>query len=155
MALLLAGGAAAAVVPGSPLRDWLFGADEALAPSVETAVAFAAEAGTRTALSGGAIEISLVLPSDGEVVILWTGTGRAGVFGPGITSFDSPDEGQMEARAAAGPVRIEIPIDVTRATLRVNGTAVLTIRGGTVERMPEGADGALARDGAPVRFRAR
>lgn len=153
--LVLAGGAAAAIVPGSPLREWISGPDEPAALESSMPAEPTPEAGTRAALLDGTIDVALSVPVGTEIVVAWSGTGRAGVFGSAIASFDSPDEGRLRADATGGPLRVEIPTDVVDATLRVNGVVVLTIREGEVGRIPEGAEGALERAGEPLRFDAR
>lgn len=153
--LLLAGGAAAAVVPGSPLRSWLFGEDDPVtalgAPEAE--VAAAAVSGLFTVPVDGRLEVTLVAPAGTDVVVAWEG-GRAGVTGPVGTDYDSARDGILRADAQTGPLRVEIPTTIQQASLRVNGSVVLTIQDGRAALVPPDAEGELVPGGDPLRFRA-
>ena len=109
LVLLLAGGAAAAVIPGSPVRAWIFG-DATPVPTTTADAELGARAAVLGAMAdpeGGAVAVVLTVPAESEIVVQQRGT-RAGVFGPEGTGFTS-GAGRLEARAPAGPVRIELP----------------------------------------------
>jgi anti-sigma factor RsiW len=154
LVLLLAGGAAAAVIPGSPLRSWIFGDEPAAQadalPAATTATA-AAESGSWTRAVDGTVVLSLLAPAGTRVEVRWDGP-RAGILGPADTRYVSREDGQLEAETPAGPVRVEIPADIRRATLIVNGAPSVEIRDGRVTSSPADAEGNLAPGGGALRF---
>lgn len=155
LVLLLAGGAAAAVIPGSPVRSWIFGdANSVPAATAEAEVgAQPVELGAMADPEAGAVAVVLTVPPESEIVVRRRGT-RAGVFGPEGTGFTS-GAGRLEARAPAGPVRIELPASSTSSSLRINGRVVLTIVEGRVAESPADAVGDLRTPDSALRFRAR
>jgi anti-sigma factor RsiW len=156
LVLLLAGGAAAAVVPGSPVRAWLFGDD---APAVATTgadalIAPAAASGSWTRAVDGRVTLDLVAPVGTEVAVVMGGS-RAGVQGPADTHYTSLDDGHLRAEASGGPLLVEFPADVRSATLWVNGVEVLRLEGGQVVASPADASGTLAPDREGLHFTVR
>jgi hypothetical protein len=95
--------------------------------------------------------LSLVAPAGTRVEVRWDGP-RAGILGPADTRYVSREDGQLEAETPAGPVRVEIPADIQRATLIVNGARSLEIRDGQVTSSPANAEGNLASGGGTLRF---
>lgn len=159
LVLLFAGGAAAAAIPGSPVRGWLFGEDPAepvAGPVTEEAAsaAMAAESGSWTRAVDGVVRLAVDAPAGTDVEVRWTGR-RAGIQGPADTRYASEADGQLGARAEGGPLRVELPVGIRAATLRVNGAVVLEIVEGRVSTAPAGARGTLEPDGEPLYFEVR
>lgn len=150
LALLCAGGVAAATLPGSPLRT-LWTTDEApagAAPAVPAADAPAAplEAGIR-AVDTGAVDVALTAPA-GTAIEVTIGAERAALLGPPTADF-SAGEGWLRAVVPEGPVRIELSRG-GRAEIRVNDALLAVVEGGRFARTPEGAS--VDDDGATLRF---
>jgi len=153
LVLLLSGAAAAAVIPGSPVRAWLFGRADPTEPPSRPAATAEEELGARTEPQNGRIDIVLDVPPGTEIEVALLAGERAGIFAPTGTSFSSAS-GRLEAHASAGPLRLELPRGVERASVRVNGRAVLVLRRGLVEAAPGGATGDLATEASRMTFRA-
>lgn len=137
LVLLFASGAAALAVPGSPVRQWLTGlrgdpeATPARAPSAGEEAALA-ESGVRVGPSGGRIRIALELPPGAELLVTFLEGENAALFaGPG-TRFEG-GEGFLRATAAAGPVRVELPLGLVEVSLEVGGRPYLGVRDGRIE----------------------
>lgn len=159
LVLLFAGGAAAATIPGSPVRSWLFGDDPMqpmASPATEEAASatVTAESGSWTRAVDGVVRLALDAPAGTDVEVRWTGQ-RAGIQGPADTRYASEADGQLGARAEGGPLRVELPVGIRAATLRVNGAVVLEIVEGRVSTAPAGARGTLEPDGEPLYFEVR
>lgn len=157
LVLVLAGGAAAAVVPGSPVRAWLFGDGAATGSTAAVDAATAAplaESGSWTRPVDGRVVIELAIPAGSEVRVIQAGE-RAGVVGPADARYTSREDGHLAAEAGGGPVRVELPAGIGDATLRVNGADVLVVRGGIAVRTPDDARGALTDTLEGLRFVAR
>lgn len=126
--LLVAGGAAAAVLPGSPLRSWISGDDEVSQVRETPAAAVSAapeEVGIRVAPSDGRVRVVVEgLPTGAEVeVTLADGIAGAGAFAPDGARFRS-GEGVLEVTTPRGPVRVELPRGVA-ASVSVEGRIYL------------------------------
>ena len=150
LVLLTAAGASAAL-PGSPVRGWLsevFSSEDAgvVGAPTEDAPAAAAtseseDTGVRLAAAGGPLQIVVQGLRPGEEVHVRLVPGdEAAVFAPVGSRFTSA-VGRIEAIATAGPVRVELPRDVTPVALEVNGRIYLrntagglSIMGPTLER---------------------
>ncbi|WP_405282374.1 zf-HC2 domain-containing protein [Gaopeijia maritima] len=153
IALLCAGGVAAATVPGSPLRSlWM---DSAATPTVDGAAAEIAplagpalEAGIRAPASAS-VRIELSAPS-GTAVEIVAVDGRAGVFGAPSADF-SAGEGWLRAAVTEGSVRIEVPRGAA-SDIEINGTLAAAFLDGAFRRTPSGAVGG---DDGPLRFEVR
>lgn len=150
--LFLAGGLAAAALPGSPLRSlWAPAPAETPAATLEAAAATAdREAGIR-APNAAPVRIVLTAPAGTAVEIVFDGV-RAGVFGPASTSFAAA-EGVLRAQASVGPLRVEVPRDAQRVEIESNGTVVAVVEGGAFTQSPNG--GSSDPDGTRVRFEVR
>lgn len=153
IALLCAGGVAAATVPGSPLRSlWM---DSGATPAVDAAATEMAplatpplEAGIRAPASASMrIELSAPAGTPVEVVVV---DERAGVFGAPSAEF-ATGEGWLRAAVTEGSVRIEVPRGAA-SDIEVNGTPVAAFLDGVFRRTPPGATGG---DGDPLRFEVR
>ncbi len=158
--LLLAGGASAAV-PGSPVREWIargWGAVRAPGtPAVlegtpgapEGAVAapevqpFPFETGATLLPEAGGVELWIhEVPPGTEVTVLLSEEGQAGIFAGTGTRYRT-EAGKLEAWAPPGAVRVELPRDLPRAVVGVNGVVVLRQAGAQREIM-----GVVVRQGA-------
>ncbi len=140
LVLLLGGGAAAAVLPGSPLRSlWDSGPAPAAPEAVPALVADppSARAGVRAADDGGFVRVAIDAPVGTEVEIVLTGR-RAGVFGPASSTF-SAGEGWLRAELDGGPVRVELPASGASARIEVNGAPSVTYDGGRLTSAPDHA----------------
>ena len=161
-ALLLlgfSGAVAAAVHPASPLRRWLTGGPrtvETAAPATDTgptAPAAPREVGVRVALVPVGVRISLTgVPAGTELDVLWVAEGTAAVYATeGTTFVTSTADGRIQAAVAGGPIRIELPLGATRASLVVDGRVYLEKTG---ERIDYPGPPALV-EGARVSFQVR
>ncbi len=157
--VLLFGGAAAAAVPGSPVRGWIersFGdaASEPAALDVGAAAiaaeeAVPGEAGIRIAPADGRVEIQVTgAVSGGEVVVSLVEGPQAAVFAGDEASFRSRS-GTVEVSRAGATVRVELPRGVADARLEVNGIVYVRSLRGRLETPGPGAD----RDGDRITFR--
>lgn len=146
IALLAAGGVAAATLPGSPLRTpWNAPAEhpaDAAGMEVAPASAAAMEAGIR-APAGAAVRVELSAPRGTPVEVV-VSEGRAGVFGAPSAEFAAGD-GWLRATVVDGAVRVEAP---RAGTLEIesNGAVVAVVTDGAFTRIPAGAS-ALDEDG--------
>ncbi len=130
--------AAAAAVPGSPVRGWL---EDALAPAPPATTA--APAPAPAAVSAAALEAGVsVEPLDGSVRVAVRGaTGdvvvhaeivdgpRAGVYalGSAASARFGTGPGSIEVSdVSGGELRVELPRAALRATVTVNGEEYLT-----------------------------
>lgn len=137
LVLLLAGGAAAAV-PGSPVRAWIERTLTAPSP-VATAADPVEQAETSDDVgvwidpADGAVRIGISGAPDGtEVRVSLVDRERAGVSAPPGTALRS-GRGWIEAAVDSGPVTVELPRTLGRATLSVDGRTYLTMEDGAVE----------------------
>lgn len=153
IALLCAGGVAAATIPGSPLRSlWM---DSAAAPTVDAAsaemaplAAPALEAGIRAPTSAS-VRIELSAPAGTGVEVIAVDE-RAGVFGAPSAEF-SAGEGWLRAAVTEGSVRIEVPRGAA-SDIEINGAVVAVFRDGAFQRAPAEAAGG---DDGSLRFEVR
>jgi len=143
--ILVAVGAAAALVPGSPVRDWLEGFGETDAPAEVSPSEAGEEAHAEEATRPGPAAIS-VEPVAGSLVVSLQGfarnsnvrvrltdarratvrvTGEAGsprfVTGPGTLEVIGSREGE---------IWVELPRSASGAVVRVDGQAAVRIEGG-------------------------
>lgn len=153
MLLVFAAGASA-TIPGSPVRDWLFGAGEAPeVAAVPMATRIAVEesvpaAGVGVEPSGGELQIRLEDIAAGvEIRASIVDQPRGGVYGNGEASagrFRS-GEGSIEVSGVpGGSLSIEIPRTATAATVELNGEVRLVKAGDRLELTAEGNDSASA-----------
>jgi len=152
--ILVTATAAAAALPGSPVRDWLRGlasSDEpetaagAPTPAGATPSAVEETAGVRLPVPAGPLRISLTgLSAGSQVRVRWVPGTEAAVFAPVGSRFTSA-EGRIEASVSErGLVRVELPRSVVPVSLEVNGRIYLTsgadgleVAGPATERGPE------------------
>ena len=136
--LFLAGGVSA-LVPGSPVREWLPRPTpmEEAQPALETAPAStaaaerAAQTGVRVAAALGRVVVALELPPGTELTVRLVEGDQAAVFAPAGARFTSAD-GRLEAEVPSGPVQVELPRPV-QASLQVGGRTYVTLREGRLE----------------------
>jgi hypothetical protein len=154
LVLLTAAGASAAL-PGSPVRGWLSEVFSSEVPAVVNPAAVDAPAtaaapesedtGVRLAAASGPLQIVVQGLRPGEEVHVRLVPGdEAAVFAPVGSRFTSA-VGRIEAATTAGPVRVELPRDVTSVALEVNGRIYLrntaeglSITGPALERTDSG-----------------
>lgn len=162
MVLGFSGAVAAAVHPASPMRKLFAPEPQALviAPTVEptstvaASVAPAREVGVRLAVPPGGMRVALAGVAPGSSVQLaWVEDEAASVYAPEGTSFTTAEAlGRIEAQmTGAGTVRIELPREIARASLTVNGSSYLEKTG---ERIDFPGAPALV-DGPRVSFEVR
>jgi anti-sigma factor RsiW len=131
--------AAAAAVPGSPVRGWL---DDALAPAAPASDARPAPAAATAPAPTPALEAGVsVEPLDGSVRVVVRGAAgdvvvhaeivdgpRAGVYAAGTAASArfGTGPGRIEvSEVAGGELRVELPRAALRATVTVNGEEYL------------------------------
>lgn len=127
-------GAAAAAIPGSPVRTWVesLGGERAADPPATMAVGPEAEqpiavseTGVSVAPKNGAVRVVLNEMARGVLVTAVFADGpRAGVYatGPAAEARFTTGRGRIDAvGAASGTLRVEIPRDAISATVIVNG----------------------------------
>lgn len=138
--LLVGGGVAAAVIPGSPLRSLWDSAPATTAPEGAPALAAdapPARAGVRATDEGGPVRVAIDAPRGTEVQIVLTGR-RAGVFGPASSTF-STGEGWLRAELDGGPARVELPATGASARIEVNGSPAVIYENGRLTAAPDDA----------------
>lgn len=157
-------GAAAAAIPGSPVRAWvdsLMGEGDAPLPT-SAAVAPArehlpepAEAGISISLENGAVRIVLGDVGPGVVVTAALSDGpRAGVFATGAAAEArfTTGRGRIDVVGApSGTLRVEIPREAASATLSLNGSVYVVKEGDRLRVDAPDAD----TTGTEVTFRVR
>lgn len=157
--VVIAFGAVASALPGSPVRTWLAAgwqlAVRALRPDSAPAPAVApvpappgAEAGVRVEPSAGQLRFILTSPPGTEIRVRFTDDELAAVYAAAETRFRT-GPGLVHANVAGPEVRLEIP-RAAAATLEVNGRLLLRKAGDRIQLLGPGADTA----GAEIRFRA-
>jgi hypothetical protein len=132
--LFTAGGAAAALLPGSPLRTWLTD-DPVPIETAVTEVAAASTPGIRSAVASERADVALVAPAGVEVAVHRAGD-RAGVFGPEEARFRIEGD-RLYAESTIGPLRVELPPSVRDAVVTVNGVLRVELRDGVMVTAPE------------------
>lgn len=137
--LVLGSAAAAAAVPGSPVRAWLDALVGGSRVQVETGTDEPSPAPVAAASvlpTTDRFVVSVVaLPSDGEIRVRIVTGERLSVEAPAGSRFSSGDE-RIELRPAPGVVRVDLPRGLPHAVLQVNGRVVLEREGSRV-RTPE------------------
>ncbi len=160
--VLVFGGAMAAGLPGSPVREWLgrtlgIGGTEPAPVAVAPAAAEAApavdagsdEVGVRVSGQAGNIRVEVAtLPAGAEVRVRLIDGGAAGVFGPTGTRFRTSD-GRVEVLNPDRVVRVELPRTLGEATITVGGQVYLRKLGPRVEVSGPVSDST----GTEIRFR--
>jgi hypothetical protein len=148
--------AAAAAVPGSPVRGWvesfLDGGPEIAARQAEERVAdvemdAAAEAepqaGVSVAPEGGAVHVNIDAARPGLVVVAVLSDGRmAGVYATGSAASArfSTAPGRIDVSgAAAGVLQVEIPAATQVATVDLGGSRYIRKEGGVLRLTADGA----------------
>ena len=135
LVLLLAGGASALMLTPS-VRSWLegpAGAGEAPtpAPLEMESVRAPAEVGAQVGPEAGRIRIAVGgLPTGAEIHVTLVEGRDAVVLGPDGTRFRTGN-GQIEAEAPAGPVRVRVPRGVGQVSLEVEGRVYLSVTAGS------------------------
>ena len=144
VAIFLTAGAAAAL-PGSPVRAWLTGlwsdgtpldsttareeSPDAADPESQETVGPAAG----IAAFDGGVEIWIHdLPDEAELLVRWIDGQEAWIHAGEGTRFTTR-QGRIEAFAAPGTVRIDIPRSLERIDVRLNGSVLLQKHGGELE----------------------
>jgi len=139
--VLVFGGALAAGLPGSPVREWLTSSSSptaALDPAAESPAPAALatdpeEVGIRVAPNRGVLYVSVAtLPEGGEVVVQLVEAEAAGVYGPNGTRFRTAD-GRVDVLNPDRVLRVELPRNVTDATITVGGQVYLRKIGDRIE----------------------
>ncbi|MGI9625275.1 MAG: hypothetical protein ACR2QM_00450, partial [Longimicrobiales bacterium] len=135
--LLVAAGAAAAAVPGSPLRDWLENRSAPPPEVVAPEAAVATSTGVRLPVSDGALLVVLPQPLASErlAVSVVDGDLVEVTAGPG-TRF-STSQGRIELADVTGPVTVLIPKAQALATVEIGGMVYLRKSGERVEVLQE------------------
>jgi len=150
IALLLMG-AAVTALPGSPVRRWMAQGWEALTESSRTGSgqdnpqgtsgdpsSLSLEAGvpeTGASIPALSQEVEIWihdLPGEAELRVLWIDGEEAWVYAGEGTRFNRVD-GRLEAFSPPGAVRVEIPRDLRRVVVRLDGKVLLRKSGGEVE----------------------
>jgi hypothetical protein len=112
--ILVTATAAAAALPGSPVREWV----GASTGNRETA-------GVRLSVANGPLRVSLRgVAAGGEVHVRWVTGAEAAVFAPVGSQFTSGED-RIEATVAPGSVRVELPRNLVPISLEVNGRIYL------------------------------
>jgi anti-sigma factor RsiW len=149
MLVVMAGGAASAAVPGSPVRAWLsdawervttiFGADRA--PHVAEEPALEAPAALETynavALAGGRVRIVIAQPAgDATVRVRLVDGTRAALLSTDTGIEVTTASGLLEARGVgAGTITVELPRSAAAATVEVGGVTVVELGGGALRAL--------------------
>lgn len=143
-AILLVAAGAAYAIPGSPIRAWITGENEAT-----TSGAAATEESQE--IVGGVIEVPVTdqgirvsidgsRPGD-QIEVIWTDASTARVAVPAGSSY-SIAEGHVVASVTAGPVQVAFPRSAAVISLEIDGRMVLQRTDGTIDVAAE----VLARD---------
>jgi len=145
-AVLLTAGAAAAL-PGSPVRQWVFQEWATLfgeGPVTQRSVRGPVDAplpmaedpelvGATLQMTGGGVELRIEgLLEGAEIRVLLVEGDRVGIFAGEGTRFRT-ESGLLEARGAPGGVTVEIPQDAPLVEMSVNGVVFLRKRAGEME----------------------
>lgn len=156
MVLLLTGAAAAAILPGSPVRQWL---SKALAPGQPPPVAPAAtadsgspnEAALYVRPTGGRLRVELVgVPAGAEIQVELVPRDSVAVHAPEGSDFDWDQErGLARATVSEGPIRLELPDALSEIDLTVDDRVYMLRRGGLTDYRVD----PTYRSGAEIRFR--
>ncbi len=159
--VLVFGGALAAGLPGSPVRAWLSRALETSPAQPDAAATAAApeaspsadvragEVGVRVSAQLRSVRVEMpALPAGAEVQVRLVDGGAAGVFGPTGTRFRTND-GRVEVLNPEQVVRVELPRELTEATITVGGQVYLRKIAGRIEVSGPVADST----GTEIRFR--
>ena len=155
--VLVFGGALAASLPGSPVREWVSGAlgsstllePQPVDPGPNDLIASAEEVGIRVAPNRGVLRVDVAaLPAGGEVVVQLVNAEAAGVFGPNGTRFRTAD-GRVEVLNPHQALRVELPRSTTDATITVGGQVYLRKVGDRIDVSGPVSDST----GTEIRFR--
>jgi hypothetical protein len=131
--LLLVAAGALSAMPGSPIRTWISGDDPAPEPATVDAPQATPEAGVRTKLFDGRIEVVISgIPAGSEIEVRWVEGTAVTVYAAPGTRFASAD-GRIEAVVADGPVRIGLPSAAEEASIEVDGRIYLRKTGAEVD----------------------
>jgi hypothetical protein len=133
--ILVTATAAAAALPGSPVREWVGalvrseegGAPSEAVPSPESTSSTGNRetAGVRLSVANGPLRVSLRgVAAGGEVHVRWVTGAEAAVFAPVGSQFTSGED-RIEATVAPGSVRVELPRNLVPISLEVNGRIYL------------------------------
>lgn len=144
-AVLLGGGVAAALLPGSPLRR----AEVADAPVASPALASESPtpAGIRPPASLERVRFVVDAPAGTEVIVELVPT-ASGIFAHPGSSFSSAGE-EIRAVVSEGPIRVEMSTQIVDVQLEINGREVLGVRDGRVVSAPSDSE----RSSNPTRIR--
>jgi anti-sigma factor RsiW len=150
IALLLTAGAVSAL-PGSPVREWLVRGWEAVAGSgsrpagaesgvpVDPETVTAPEPGTPAEIGASipagdeGVELWITgLPAGADLRVVWVDGNMAGIFAGEGTRFRT-EPGRLDAEAPPGAVRVEIPRDLGRVVVGVDGRVLVRVSGDDVD----------------------
>jgi hypothetical protein len=150
IALLLTA-AAVTALPGSPVRRWIGQGWRVLTEFARTesepqetgggvgdpralpSEAGIPETGASIPASAQGVEIWIHdLPREAELRVVWIDGDESWIYAGEGTRFNL-EAGRLEAFSPPGAVRVEIPRDLERVTLRLNGSILLRKTGGEVE----------------------
>lgn len=144
IALILTGVAASAL-PGSPVRRWLVDLLQSsdstpvqgtpVSPPDESEPASQEYAGPGAGIpaASGTVEIWIHdLPSDADLRVRWTDGDEAWIFAGEETRFNL-EAGRIEAFSPTGPVVVEIPRNLNRVVVGLDGSVLLRKSGEEVE----------------------
>jgi hypothetical protein len=132
--ILVTATAAAAALPGSPVRRWVQdlvssepGPAEAVsAPGTSLAPSARETTGVRLPLSSGPLRVTLLdVGAGGEIHVRWVPGAEAAVFAPVGSRFAS-GENRIQATVVPGPIRVELPDNLVPVSLEVNGRIYLS-----------------------------
>lgn len=141
--VLLLGAGAAAAMPGSPVRDWLFGSDEGAPASLSTPEAVPSDPGPALSLELQAGEARIEVegfPSSVPIEVRTAARARAEVDAPVGASFQAgPGWVRVTGGSGEGILRIELPETARSVRIEVDGRP-----------RAELSEGRLRVDGNPV-----
>lgn len=134
--MLVTATAAAAALPGSPVREWVRDlispdsgqptSEAASVPESPSRPGAEEAAGVRLSLAAGPLRVSVTgVAAGGEVRVRWVAGAEAAVFAPVGSRFTS-SENRIEATVVPGIVRVELPRNLVPTTLEVNGRIYLS-----------------------------
>lgn len=132
--ILVTATAAAAAIPGSPIRGWVQGLISSDAGPTNTVAAPESSpvgdvpetAGVRLAVGSGPLHVTLLgVSAGGEIRVHWVVGAEAAVFAPAGSRFTS-GENRIDAAVVPGAVRVELPEGLVPVSLEVNGRIYLS-----------------------------